>query len=351
MGISLETVAQRCRDAAFGDCDFEAVLRAVCGFVGGEKALLMSTGCASDIGVSQSFGHNPSVLADYRDTWRRDDPRRFQSLNTEVGEAALGQSYRRNEDIAMTPYYDAIALRGNVADSVHGIIADTMTTGRLTISVHRGFQHERFVVEQRERLAAVLPMLKSAVEDSLRSALLAGGVGKGSFYAVLDHGAKVAFAGGAPDVRIALGLGLDPHEGACASLRFRDALKSAVAQARKGHRVALRHAALDLEITPLPVMLGWKREWQGMVMLVARKRDRDEDRRALALYAGAHEFTLREREMLGALMEHGEVRRAAESLAVSYETARWHVRNMLGKSHQRSVLAMVKAVSERRLDV
>lgn len=346
MGATLNHVAQQCREAAFGDVDFDTLLRTITAFVGGDKAILLGKDRSASPTCNLSFGHDPEAIEAYQTIWRFSDPRRFESLMTPVGGVAHGQAYKSNESIAHTDYYEAVAIAGNVQDSVHGIVSDGVTSGRLALSIHRGFEQEFFGEEELARLKAVLPHLRSAIDTSVRVAMLDGRTADAGFCACIDHDLHLVPLGGSEAVAAAIGANSRSRVLTVASERQARSLKLAVRQAQQGRSVKLRMKGVDIEIGPRPAVLGWMPSDTDHVMLVARARDDSDEVAQLQFFALSNAFTPRETEVLLAYSQHFDVRKAAASIGLSYETARWHSKNMLGKCGLPSLETMVHAARE-----
>ncbi len=103
-------------------------------------------------------------------------------------------------------------------------------------------------------------------------------------------------------------------------------------------------------------MRRWKprpcrRLWIGedcAFLVISRARDQVSSR--ADLFAAAHALTARERAILEALMREPDMRTAARNEGISYETLRWHVKNMCQKTHHSRREAMVKAALASQFD-
>lgn len=343
MSIPLESVARTCREAAFGDVDYDTLLQTITDFVGGDKAILLGKDRSASPHCNLSVGHDPDVLEAYQSTWRFSDPRRFESFATPVGECALGQAYLRNDEILGTRYYSEISIAGDVADSVHGIVCDGAATGRLALSIHRGFGKEFFWDEELRRMQAVLPLLRDAIDVSVRAAMLNRPGGDHAFHACVDEELNLVRLGGSSRTAGAIGAQAQGRLVGPADGRHHDALKLAVEHAKQGQRIVMRVEGLEIEVGPCPPSLGWMQASERFVMLVARERDTSDEQAQLAFFAQRHGFTRRETELLIAYAHHLDVRESALSLAMGYETARWHFKNMLGKCGHGSTQEMMRA--------
>lgn len=343
MGETIDSVIRVCRDAAFGGGDFHTALRSIATFVGGDKAILLGKDRTASPTCNIAIGHDPEVLEAYQKHWRFSDPRRFHSFSTRVGEAALGQAYIANDELAHTEYFSRVAIEGDVADSVHGIVQDTAMTGRIALSVHRGFGREFFQAEEQRRMQAVLPLLRQTIEMSIRSAMLRGDGDPDAFCACIDRQMNLVPIGGS--TRVADALGAQQHS-LIADTEFSKALRIAVNQAQAGRTVKLRREHIGIEVSPSPRALDWMPNSESFAMLVAKPFDIRDEQAQLRLFALSNEFTPREIDVLLGYSQLCDVRRTAASLAMSYETARWHIKNMLGKCGRSSIDLMMKAARD-----
>lgn len=343
MGWALEDVAKSCRDAAFGAQDFDKALQIIAEFVSGDKAILLGKDRSASPTCNIAVGHDPDVLEAYQTHWRFSDPRRFDSFSTPVGECALGQAYLPNEKLAHTEYFSEVSLAGDVADSVHGIVQDAPVTGRLALSVHRGFKKEFFGSEEKRKMRAVLPLLRDAIEFSLRSAMVRGNSDPEAFHTCINRDLELVQIGGSS--RIAESLGV---ENGVLNLetRLAQTIQLAVDQALAGRTVRLRLEQLDIEVSPCPKALRWMQDSERLALLFARPLDLRNQDAQLRFFAHSHGFTAREIDVFLAFSQHLDTRQTAASLAMKYETARWHIKNMLGKCGLPSAGLMVQAASE-----
>lgn len=343
MGLALDEVAKECREAALGAGDFHAALRLIAEFVGGDKAILLGKDRTGSPTCNIAVGHDPEVLESYQTNWRFNDPRRFHSFATPVGECALGQAYMPNEKLAHTEYFSKVSLAGDVADSVHGIVQDATVTGRLALSVHRGFKKEFFGPEEQRKMRATLPLLRDAIEFSLRSAMINGNGDRDAFYACIDRNMDLVEIGGAPPVAGALGIRQNAR---IADSMLARPLQLAIDQALSGRTIKLRMNRIEIEVAPCPKALSWMRNSDRLAMLVARPPDTRNEDAQLRLFALSHGFTSREIDVLLAYSQHCEVRKTAASLAMGYETARSHIKSALRKCGQPSLVHMMKAARD-----
>ena len=335
MGVDLEHLAARCEAASFGDYAWSALLQDIAEWVGGSKAMLLGMPGGGAYRRSVDWNHDPVAIERYNSHYNRFDPRAGLSLRTPVHQSQLGQQYVRNEDVEHTEYFDAINRSGDVRDSVHGIIGDDTEFGRQSISVQRGFGEAYFEPAEAERLSALLPILEKALRNSLRAArLLSAHRDPGDFaYLVVDRGLVVRYADHGGCNHGTLGgsaFFIAHHRLASAVPATLAVIEAAVAKAMDGETLSFRIGGAAIEVSPLPFPLQWMGS-DSVFLSIARAHDTIASR--AQLFAAFHHFTEREATILEALMREADMRRAGHAIGISYETLRWHVKNMCHKSH------------------
>lgn len=352
MGRTIEELGQRCRDAAIGAYRWDALLQDLAEWVGGSKALLLGADDTGPYRHSANWNHAPEALARYNNHYNRFDPRARLAQFTPLHQCQLGQQYVANESIAGSEYFDAINLAGDVKDSVHGVIANDREIGRRSISIQRGFREEFFGQNEADRLTAVLPMLEAAMRDSIRfSRSLAGQMsGEGFCYLVVDAARRVAFSDVEGDGQLSASESLSLSGGQLTSghQRIDKAIERAIRSAIGGAALHLNIGGLELSFSRLPGSLGWLADEDHCFLAIVPKPDLTQTR--TDLFAIAHGFSSREKEILSVLLGENDVRMAATKAGLTYETLRWHVKNMQQKSGIQRRDAMLAAAREGRLD-
>ncbi|MXO48901.1 hypothetical protein GRI69_11595 [Erythrobacter vulgaris] len=293
---------------------------------------------------SVAFNHDPSGLALYNSGYNRIDPRRAQSLATNVGKSGLGQEFLRNDEIEGTRYFSDICVAGDVQDSVHGIIADD-EFGRLTVSVQRGFSSEYFDRTHSAKLEALLPIIARYIRASkLTTCLAAGPAGEKQLFGCLVTAdlEYLTSAKTGPRLGKQLSQQLAFSNG---RLCFNNASLQAVFD--KGVQAALFGSGAFFKInetafrfSPMPAQLAWLHPGEKFAMLTVF---RDSNVETVSLFAEAFEFSEQETRLLALLCDGHSLRACGMKLNVSYETVRWHVKNMGSKSNYSRTPEMLEA--------
>ncbi|KLI63579.1 hypothetical protein AAV99_07410 [Aurantiacibacter marinus] len=328
-----------------GEYPWDSLLRDIGEWVGGSKGMVLGMAQGSSYGSSLNWNHDPQELDRYNSHYNKLDPRLPFSRKTALHSCQLGQQYVRNEDIADTEYFDAISLRGNVCDSVHGIIADDTEIGRHAISIQRGFEEDFFERSHARQLQALLMPLEQAVRDSIRVARVSGDMAPAErlLYALIDPGLNLQCFDrpelAAQDWRD-YGFSIEGRRFVPDNQRHAGVLERAVRLGISGHASNLRIGRLEISISAVPAPLGWAGD--NCAFLSVCLPD-SKNRTATELFALAHDFSDREQAILGELLGGAPMRDAASQLGMGYETLRWHVKNMCHKSGYARREAMVLA--------
>lgn len=347
MGADFDTLREHCRAAGLGDYDWSLLLREIAEWVGGTKAMFLGIGGSGPYRQTLEWNHDPAALDRYNTRYNMFDPRAPYSRLTPLHFCQLGQQYVRNEEIAQTEYFEAINRFGDVRDSVHGIIGDDAEIGRQTISIQRGFAQEFFSRAEADKLAALLPVIEQAIRDSMRIArVLGASAGRGEFaYLLVDAGLNVQIfeevgnsailSNGGPARVDNHRLMFDYEIGETLAL-------DAIRQALEGRNARFRLGPMELAFSPVPAPLHWLGGSEAVFATVSPYKPRDTSQ--ARLFAAAYNFSEREAEILAVLLRIPDLREAAKRVGVSYETLRWHVKNMCQKcGHDRRGTMLAKA--------
>ncbi|MGB3166360.1 MAG: hypothetical protein WBA68_06230, partial [Alteraurantiacibacter sp.] len=255
-----DAVARICEAATFGDACWSTVLEEVAAGAGGSRGILLGGNGAGRYTYSCVFNHDPDVARSYNERYNRYDPRAEPSRGVKPGETRLGQALMANAAIAHTEYFDAISVAGDVADSVFGVISNDFEMGRRTVSVQRGFAQEFFGAGEAEYVQAVLPVLETAMRQSLRVARVMAEErgGEDVLYGLLGASFDLQMLGDGAGAEHRFGeLTLGTERLVCRNRELRSAIESAAGIARHGGTANLRCGAASLRFDPVPPALAW----------------------------------------------------------------------------------------------
>ena len=343
IAMGLDLIAKRCNDAVLGHASWDDAMSAITAFVGGEKAMLLGMSSAHSYATSLIYNHDPDEISIYNDGYNQLDPRRQKSMLTPVGQVRTGQEYVPNDAIRKTAYFSDISLRGDVKDSVHGVISDN-EFGRFTISVQRGFREDYFGSGEKKKLAAILRLLANCFATS-RAIATVGGVCNDTCKTWLLIGTDLRYRTLIQDNRL-VGESLPGNiELGKSKLVFPDkaleeAFRAGVALASEIGEASFRKDGHVFRLTPMPPQLAWSRIDHITTMLSVSPITHDS---GSVIYAKAFGFTDRETEVLLAMIASGSARNAASQLDLGYETVRWHVKNMQSKCRMNSTPSMIRS--------
>ena len=341
-----ETIAKTCEAAAFGDVSWAQALADIAGGVGGIRGILLGANGSGSYSHSCIYNHDPDVAVEYNSYYNRFDPRTAPSLAVPQGETRLGQALVRNEDIAHTEYFDAISLRGDIADSVFGAITHDAEVGRRTISIQRSFSQDFFGESEARFLAACLPALDACMRQSLRVARIMAQerCGDAIAYGLLGQQLEIELLGGAELAEEWRAGPLSIRDGrlVCGNRALKSALSRAASNARSGQSASLRCGAVSLRVDPVPAQLQWFCSG-GQQVFVTVSRDTRSAEPDFALFAECFGLTPREAAVLAALAAHETLPLAAASLGLATETMRWHAKNICAKTGHHGVRKLVEA--------
>ena len=340
--MDLTTIERDCLAAALGETPWSNALASITSFVGGEKAMLLGSSKIKAYNVSVAHNHDPVHIEQYNSGYNLIDPRRGLSMQTPVGQVRLGQEYVRNEQISKTRYYADVTLVGDVKDSVHGVISDT-PLGRYTISIQRGFAKDYFDTADAERLTAVLPVLHRSFRLSqLASSLRATGTGERQIVGLLGENFRFRSFDYADQLMLSalddVFINKNGHL-VCGADNLKIALEESVHRALATGSASFKFGDNMFELAQMPRHLGWAGSSDREAVLAISK-DRIEDQ--LSVYAKVFAFTRRETQILKEVCQTGGLREAAAGLGISYETIRWHIKNMQAKSQTDSLQQMIQ---------
>lgn len=306
--------------------------------------MLLSTDSDSAYSASIVHNHDPAPLKKYNELFNQIDPRREQSFALREGECGLGQDFVRNEDIKHTAYFADISLAGDVRDSVHGVILDD-ELGRLTLSVQRGFNDDYFEPVNARRMNAILPIIKRHIRTSKIAACLSDDVDlrDGLFGCLLTPALQAIKIGEHPP-RVTTWLdgrlSLTNDRLVFDNKRLKLAFLKAIAIALSGESASFRIDGTIFRFSPIAQQLEWLPHHEETVMFTVKQQKVSS---SVPIFASSYEFTDQETRLLLSLTAGYSLRDCASHFGISYETIRWHVKNMCAKSGYHRSGEMIEA--------
>jgi len=359
VSLELLTLKRHCRAAALGDYSWESVLKDLCQWVEGDKAILMHSDFGGAYHSSISYNHDPSVLAKYNEGFNASDPRMPFSKMTPAGVAKTGQQYVQNCDIDKTPYYNEILVAADIFDSVHAVIFDTQTTGRQALSIHRSFKGDFFEQRQIDRIEVILPYLIEAMQYAIEfTGRFNLSSSSPSFGALMDEKLNIRLLNG--EVYQVLNdchsLGFDGVYLRPKRTQLKNGFLRAFTRAKRGmvskFRLDVTPTAgeesdvfLRITVSPRPSLIDWMPGVNNSVMLhiVRITQDKAVD---VETFAKVFELTGAERRTLEMLSREKDTRHAAIACGISYSTLRWHLKNIFSKTGYKSQDLLMNALKE-----
>ena len=332
--ISSDQIVKLCRDASYGDYPWNLLLENIAEWIGGDKAILMHKTSITGYNLSTSYNHDPDVERLYNEHYFQFDPRAQPSLRFPVGVAYTSQQIVPNDSYSDTEYYSNITLRGDIKDSVHGVISDDFGLGRRAISIQRGFKSDFFDQSHLEKLKFVMSHLQSAFSNSLRlvPVLAQHDSADVLVYGLIDATFHLHLVRG-PERQPEKFFRIDPvgprlvvnDETLAATL------PDAIRRAASGHRSTIRLAHSDLSLTPAPRALEWINRKEVALFVISAPAPAADTR----LFSAAFGLTEREGQILDQLVATQNRGEICRELNISSETLRWHIKNILSSKAAR----------------
>lgn len=361
--VNLETLRLECRDAALGELPWEALLSNICEWVGGDRAMMMHASHGKPYKASFSYNHDLSVLASYNANYNGNDPRMPYSKLTLPGYTRTGQQYVPNSKIEHTDYFNEISRNTDILDSVHSVISDTPISGRQAISIHRGFDNEFFDSAHVERMQILLPHLTDAYQYAIKvSGKIGAAIENEDCSILINTKLRGLLLNGDP-LSILMG---------CESLNWngeylrpknqvlREFLSLAIERAKIRITSQCRLQVTDplisevrpfiqISVLPRPRLIDWLPNVEDMVMLhIVRLQDSVQNTN-IDIFCKVFKLTKSETRTLNSILKTTDLRHAAQQSNVSYETLRWHLKNIFQKTGYNKKDKLLHAISQMDL--
>lgn len=344
--ITLNFLQSQCRDAALGELPWEVLLSNICCWVGGDKAMLLSAQLGKPYTCTASYNHDLADVSAYNREFNGNDPRMPFSKLTLPGQTRTGQQYVLNSKIANTDYFNLVYKRADQLDSLHSVILDSPSSGRQSLSIHRSFKNELFARNELDRMEALLPHLIDAYEYSGR---ISGRIShtfetqdcafliKPDLRTVLLNGNPQKVLLGNPSFRWN---GKHLRVGSKAFQRF---LSLAIQRGLQGFsskcRIQIAEPQrfeageyLEIMLYARPELIDWMPDANESVVLYVARKQQAQSTQNCELFADIFSLTKSEGHALSSLLKTRSLKASALNSDLSYETMRWHLKNIFLKT-------------------
>jgi len=362
LSISLKDVKKSCRAAAVGDYLWEDALKDVTLWLEADRGLSLHSHKGKAYSIGLNYNHDLSASGAYNKSPNLRDPREKSSKKTSVGETKTGQQYLSNQEILKTDYYNEILIKTDAMDSLHTVLMDTPILGRHAISLHRSFKNDYFQSHDIEKMQLILPDLVGAFSYSAKITGLLGSKDlRDSFGGLLNECLRIHSLSG--DIGQILkgcealrydGNFLRPKSKALSTffnLGFRRAIDGHTSRCQvkiDSPNFTGLHPVINISVSPRPKLIDWLPSDDPVVLLHVTK-DQEETAGDIDIFAAIFDLTSAEKNMLFEILHAGSLKDAALSASVTYETARWHLKNIYLKTGYSKQETLLRAVREMDL--
>ncbi len=361
--FTLQYLKSQCRDAAMGELPWEILLGNICDWLEGDRAMMLSAHYGQPYSSTVSYNHDLSKILKYNKEFNGSDPRMPFSKLTMPGQTRTGQQYVRNEDIKDTEYFNVISRAGDQLDSLHSVIMDTPGSGRQAISIHRSFKNNLFELSDVDNMNALLPHLTEAYQYAVKvSGKLSTKIGSRDCALLVKPDLQSKCLSGDP-FNIFSGnefLGWNGDYLRPKNEALQKFLVLTMRRARKGVSSQCRlrvnypsetevNPFIQITIFPRPKLIDWLSDTEGAVMLYATRLEENTDTSNCDIFSKIYRLTKSEFRTLKALLETNDLKMAALKSEVTYETVRWHLKNIFQKTGYNKQETLLKAVIEMDL--
>ena len=339
-------------------------LEAMSRVVGGQKAFLAISDGQRHAATNIAINHDEDALEKYNSHLHRDDPWWEPLAAAGAGTACTGQSLKANAEFDKTEYYEDFMRRGDILDTVCGIITDSGPV-KSCIGIQRVHQAEFYDEADRARLQWLLPHLENAVTLQTRFASLClaeeilniGCIGTQTI--LLDRDLRIVELPGVlqSDLEQSSAFSIWGGRLALKQQDLHQRVSKAVTGAiddQCGSKISCssdEHSApIVLRIAPIPGSIDIRLlHFDHALALCSFEfplRAQSNGPRALREIFG---LTMRELELLNSISRSYNLKASADELEIKYETARWHLKQILNKTHTRNQaeLLVLSARAER----
>lgn len=353
-GIRLEDLQAQCCSAALGDIEWKTLLQNICQWVQGDRAMFLRADHSGSYQVPYSFRLNHLDVEKYNMGADQSDPHLKFSKRIIEEMAKSGQNPASNENLKDTP------LHNEIGNSLHLVILDTVQFGRIALSIYRDTQRDPFLAKEVEKMKSLLPHLVNAFHYSvsvlgfyenfplsqnatvlINNDLLVVPL-TGNLRHILEGCETLKYTGNFlrseySTIKEYLHLAISHAiKGQCSSAKLGFGKKRAVDQTR----------CVKLGIQKVPKGIQWTSPKFNFTMARISVESNTPPSVNTEIFAKTFKLTLAEQRLIEHLQHDDNLRQAANECNINYETARWHVKNILQKTLYPKRQDLVQAVRE-----
>ena len=357
--INLEKLKKNCRAAAVGGYLWEDVLEDLTLWLNADRGLFLHSQNGNNYKIGLNYNHDLSASNSYNTSFNLKDPRERLSKRTPVGQPMTGQQYVSNQDMKYTDYYNQIIVKTDALDSLHTVLLDTAELGRHAISIHRSFKNNLFQQADIDKMQLVLPDLISAFSYSAKITGLVGAkLSAQSFGGLLNETLRPqTLSGNLMHVLMGCetltfnGDFLRPQSKALStffSLAFKRALEGLTSQCQIAVEDPLLSEIepfIDISISPRLALIDWLPSTAPSVLFHATRMQKKSSSH-VNMFAEIFELTSAEQNILKHIVFCQSLRQAAIAASITYETARWHLKNIFLKTGYSKQASLIRAVRD-----
>ncbi|CAM3858799.1 hypothetical protein LIHA111178_12445 [Litorimonas haliclonae] len=353
-GARLEDLQAQCCSAALGDIEWQTLLQNICQWIQGDRAMFLRADHSGSYQVPYSYGLNYLNVEKYNKGLDRSDPHLKFSKRIIEEMVKSGQNPASNENLKNTPLYNEI---GN---SLHLVILDTVQFGRIALSIYRDTQKEPFSAKEVEKLKSLQPHLVNAFHYSVSVLGFCGDIPSsdtatalinndllvvsltGNLRHILESCETLKYTGNFlrseySTVTEYLHLAISHAiKGKCSSAKLGFGKKKAIDQTR----------CVKLGIQKVPNSILWTSPGCNFTLARISIESNSPPSVNTEIFAKTFKLTLAEQRLIKHLQSDDNLREAANQCNINYETARWHVKNILQKTLYPKRQDLVQAVRE-----
>ena len=344
-----------------GTVPFQDMLQNLATMVGGHQAAILCVDAEDGSAYSHfSYGYDDRVWELYNERFHQYDPRLEIAAKLNAGNTLLAQSVAENRDIQSSEYFNEISVPFDISDVLFGAFDRTPHLGQLGVSLSRSFSHDFFSEKEEALLQRLLPHLENAqtTAKSVSHALAAGQLSAATpDKLVLLVAPDMTFEPVGEDwlsVWASFGvLGQQNCRLYFRSSRSHAMIEKLVADAvhsGKGGKAMIcgpggvSHMVRCAPVPAASPALAAFHPKRCAVLELCHPGPSSSD--GIEMFSQSVGLTAKEAEIVAAFERTFSLRETADSLEISYETARSHFKKVLHKSDSRNQAELIHKLSQ-----